>query len=139
MWEFAPSEADINLRSPDELLYESDYPAGNFQILRGAPGLRLGYAVTGNQDLIKAINTRKNPWTINSLAEIAGRLMFPDEEYIRPYQGADQLGAESDVSGIVGMGFSEGLPAHGKFHAGSDPEARCEFTGSLLIIVSGRA
>ena len=33
--------------------------------------------------LIKAINTRKNPWTINSLAEIAGRLMFPDEEYIR--------------------------------------------------------
>lgn len=36
-----------------------------------------------NQDLIKAINTRKNPWTINSLAEIAGRLMFPDEEYIR--------------------------------------------------------
>lgn len=39
--------------------------------------------MTGNQDLIKAINTRKNPWTINSLAEIAGRLMFPDEEYIR--------------------------------------------------------
>ena len=61
----------------------------NLIILRGtskffaAPGLRLGYAVTGNQDLIKAINTRKNPWTINSLAEIAGRLMFPDEEYIR--------------------------------------------------------
>ena len=58
----------------------------NLIILRGtskffaAPGLRLGYAVTGNQDLIKAINTRKNPWTINSLAEIAGRLMFPDED-----------------------------------------------------------
>ena len=37
----------------------------------------------GTIGLIKAINTRKNPWTINSLAEIAGRLMFPDEEYIR--------------------------------------------------------
>ena len=37
----------------------------------------------GTIGLIKAINTRKNPWTINSLAEIAGRLMFPDEEYIQ--------------------------------------------------------
>ena len=43
----------------------------NIIILRGtskffaAPGLRLGYAITGNPDLIKAINTRKNPWTIS--------------------------------------------------------------------------
>lgn len=61
----------------------------NIIILRGtskffaAPGLRLGYAISGNQDLIKSINTRKNPWTINSLAVIAGELMFTDEEYIR--------------------------------------------------------
>ena len=61
----------------------------NIIILRGtskffaAPGLRLGYAITGNPDLIKAINTRKNPWTINSLAVIAGELMFTDEEYIQ--------------------------------------------------------
>lgn len=61
----------------------------NIIILRGtskffaAPGLRLGYAVTGNRDLIKAINTRQNPWTINSLAVIAGELMFSDEDYIR--------------------------------------------------------
>ena len=61
----------------------------NIVILRGtskffaAPGLRLGYAVTGNRDLIKSINTRKNPWTINSLAAIAGEIMFSDEEYIR--------------------------------------------------------
>lgn len=80
--EFAPSEADITC-VPLTNYYT------NLIILRGtskffaAPGLRLGYAITGNQDLIKAINTRKNPWTINSLAEIAGRLMFPDEEYIR--------------------------------------------------------
>lgn len=64
----------------------NDY--NNIIILRGtakffaAPGLRLGYAVTGNRDLIKAINTRKNPWTINSLAAIAGELMFSDADYI---------------------------------------------------------
>ena len=60
----------------------------NLIVLRGiskffaAPGLRLGYAVTGNPDLLKYINTKKSPWTINSLAEIAGCIMFSDQEYI---------------------------------------------------------
>lgn len=61
----------------------------NIIILRGiskffaAPGLRLGYAICGNTDLLKEINQRKNPWTINSLAAIAGEIMFSDEEYIK--------------------------------------------------------
>ncbi len=65
----------------------NDY--NNLVILRGtskffaAPGLRLGYAITGSQDLVRTINARKNPWTINSLAAIAGEIMFQDEEYIR--------------------------------------------------------
>ena len=59
----------------------------NIIILRGiskffaAPGLRLGYAVCGNQKLLNEINQKKNPWTINSLASIAGEIMFSDEEY----------------------------------------------------------
>lgn len=61
----------------------------NIIILRGiskffaAPGLRLGYAVCGNVDLLKEMNQRKNPWTINSLAAIAGEIMFTDEKYIK--------------------------------------------------------
>ncbi len=60
----------------------------NIIILRGtskffaAPGLRLGYAITGNADLIKYINTHKNPWMINSLAAIAGEIIFSDDAYI---------------------------------------------------------
>jgi len=60
----------------------------NIIILRGvskffaAPGLRLGYAICGNSDLLKEVNKRKNPWTINTLAAIAGEIMFTDEEYI---------------------------------------------------------
>ena len=60
----------------------------NIIILRGiskffaAPGLRLGYAVCGNHDLRKEIDQKKNPWSINSLAAIAGEIMFRDEEYI---------------------------------------------------------
>lgn len=61
----------------------------NLIILRGtskffaAPGLRLGYAITGNKDLIDYINTHKNPWMINSLAVVAGEIMFQDQEYIQ--------------------------------------------------------
>ena len=61
---------------------------GNIAILRGtskffaAPGLRLGYAICSNADLISEINKRKDPWTINSIAVVAGTLMFTDQEYI---------------------------------------------------------
>lgn len=60
----------------------------NIIILRGiskffaAPGLRLGYAICGNRQLLKEIDSRKNPWTINSLAAIAGEIMFNDTKYI---------------------------------------------------------
>ncbi len=60
----------------------------NLCILRGiskffaAPGLRLGYAICGDYDLTKDIGSTKDPWSINSLAEIAGELMFSDNEYI---------------------------------------------------------
>lgn len=79
--EFAPLDSKIS-----SIPLTNNY--NNLIVLRGiskffaAPGLRLGYAVTGNPDLLKYINTKKNPWTINSLAEIAGCIMFSDKEYI---------------------------------------------------------
>ncbi len=60
----------------------------NVIILRGTskffatPGLRLGYAITSNSQILTDINTYKNPWMINSLAVVAGETMFLDEEYI---------------------------------------------------------
>ena len=80
--EFAENMAEI-----DSVPLTNYY--NNIVILRGtskffaAPGLRLGYAITGNRDLIKSINTRKNPWTINSLAVVAGETMFSDTAYIK--------------------------------------------------------
>lgn len=79
--EFAPDDISV---SSVGLLKEFD----NFAILRGiskffaAPGLRLGYAMTSNLPLLEDIKDRKNPWTINSLADAAGALMFTDREYI---------------------------------------------------------
>lgn len=77
--------------APDYKAVSSVPLTGNYDnliILRGtskffaAPGLRLGYAITGNRRLIETINSRKNPWTINSLAVVAGEIMFKDTDYM---------------------------------------------------------
>ena len=79
--EFVP---DVDELSAIPLTDEFD----NLIILRGTskffatPGLRLGYAITGNDRILTEINTNKNPWMINSLAVVAGETMFLDEEYI---------------------------------------------------------
>lgn len=79
--EFAPDHKSISSVS---LLKEYD----NFVILRGiskffaAPGLRLGYAMTGSQKLLSQVKMRQNPWSLNSLADAAGKLMFADTDYI---------------------------------------------------------
>ena len=60
----------------------------NIIVLRGvskffaAPGLRLGYAVCGNRDLVKEVVGHQAPSALNTLAAIAGEIMFTDEDYI---------------------------------------------------------
>ena len=60
----------------------------NLCLLRGvskffaAPGLRLGYAICSNSDLMQKAASVKDPWTVGSLTEAAGRIMFSDSEYI---------------------------------------------------------
>lgn len=61
----------------------------NLVIIRGvskffaAPGLRLGYAVTGNTALLQHAHERQNPWAVSSLADMAGQLLFSDTEHIQ--------------------------------------------------------
>ena len=60
----------------------------NLVVLRGiskffaAPGLRLGYAVTSSTKIRQQVIDIQNAWSINSLAEAAGKLMFSDAAYI---------------------------------------------------------
>lgn len=60
----------------------------NLIVLRGTskffatPGLRLGYAITSNQEILDTIRFQVNPWSINSLAAIAGGYMFFDTDYM---------------------------------------------------------
>lgn len=79
--EFAPEDVPLSA-----IPLAKDYD--NFMVLRGtskffaAPGLRLGYGITGSQELLKKMKEKQDPWSTNSLAEVAGCVMFTDLDYI---------------------------------------------------------
>lgn len=47
----------------------------------GTPGLRIGYGLTSNTEVIDAMLEIKDPWTISSVAQVAGQAVFKDTEY----------------------------------------------------------
>ncbi|MBD5105426.1 MAG: aminotransferase class I/II-fold pyridoxal phosphate-dependent enzyme [Lachnospiraceae bacterium] len=80
--EFVEEEASVSAVS---LVNEFD----NLMVLRGtskffaAPGLRLGYGITGSSRILSLIKEYKNPWTINSIAELAGCFLFQDQTFMK--------------------------------------------------------
>ncbi len=60
----------------------------NLMILRGvskffaAPGLRLGYGISGNMDFLRDMKEKQIPWSLNSIGAYAGELMLQDQDYI---------------------------------------------------------
>ena len=47
------------------------------------PGLRLGYGICFDKEIICKMNEKKEPWSVNNLAEIAGICVLDDLEYIK--------------------------------------------------------
>lgn len=54
-----------------------------FTKIYGMPGLRLGYLVTENQELIKEIRETMTPWEINIPAQMAGVAALSDGDYLK--------------------------------------------------------
>ena len=79
-YEFCPIDYDSI-----ELFRQTNYE--NLGIIRAAtkffalPGIRLGYGCTSTT-LTERISKIQLPWSINSLAEAAGRCIFKDKKYI---------------------------------------------------------
>lgn len=46
------------------------------------PGIRLGYGICYNKDIIDRINSIREPWTVNAFADLAGKIILDDREYI---------------------------------------------------------
>ena len=71
--EFAP---DINAITAVPLTREFT----NLMVLRGvskffaAPGMRLGYGITGNMDFLAKMREKQTPWSLNSLGAFAGEI-----------------------------------------------------------------
>ena len=57
-------------------------------VLRGvskffaAPGMRLGYGITGNTDFLRVMKEKQIPWSLNSIGAFAGEQMLKDSSYI---------------------------------------------------------
>lgn len=80
--EFADSEKDRSLVNMVE-------KSKNLFIIRavtkffGIPGIRLGYGISANRELLQKMYDEKEPWTINSFADSASDFIFKEDEYIR--------------------------------------------------------
>ena len=78
--EFAP---DINAVTAVPLTKEFT----NLMVLRGvskfyaAPGMRLGYGITGNKEFLTKMKEKQTPWSLNSLAAFAGEKLLLDHDY----------------------------------------------------------
>ncbi len=60
----------------------------NLFVVRGTskffacPGLRLGYGICSDENILSCINDRKDPWSVNIFAETGGQVMFTDSSFI---------------------------------------------------------
>lgn len=46
------------------------------------PGIRLGYGITYDYDIIKKIESIREPWSVNAFADLAGKVILKDTQYI---------------------------------------------------------
>lgn len=46
------------------------------------PGLRLGYGICFDDEFMTKILEKKEPWSVNNIAELAGKVLLKDKEYI---------------------------------------------------------
>lgn len=60
----------------------------NLAVVRGTskffalPGIRLGYGLSSDENFLNYFKNKEILWQINSVAEICGKVMFSDEDYI---------------------------------------------------------
>lgn len=80
-----------------------------------APGLRLGYAVTSNGELRGRIDAAKNPWTVSSLADAAGQIMFTDKEYIERTRSLIGKERERCIQTLAAIPELKVYPAYANF------------------------
>ena len=93
----------------------------NLMVLRGvskffaAPGMRLGYGITGNKKFLEKMREKQTPWSLNSIGAFAGEIMLQDEEYIQ--QTRQLILSERDrmIDELKGISTYKVYPAYANF------------------------
>ncbi|MCQ1528189.1 pyridoxal phosphate-dependent aminotransferase [Lutispora saccharofermentans] len=82
----------------------------------GMPGIRLGYALTCNDEVYKRINDLQHPWNVNTGAVIAASCIFSDKEYI--INSHEWIKSERDFlyKGLSNFESIEVYPSRANFH-----------------------
>ena len=82
----------------------------------GMPGIRLGYAISHNLNLISKIRESIEPWNVNTAAVIAGCSMLEDSHYIlnsRVWISTERKNMYDGLSNIEGINV---YPSAANFH-----------------------
>lgn len=93
----------------------------NLFVLRGTskffatPGLRLGYALTGNKDLLNRAAKAQDPWNINSVADLMGTVMFGDTGFIESVRKTTEQEKNYVCQSLAAIPGVRTFPVNGNF------------------------
>lgn len=93
----------------------------NLFVLRGTskffatPGLRLGYALTGNRELLDKAAKVQDPWNINSAADLVGTVMFRDTDYMELVRKTMEIEKDYVCSQLASIKGMQTYPVNGNF------------------------
>lgn len=127
-----------------ELMNAADYPDGlrwlprfaNLLVTRtfskayGLAGLRCGYGV-GHPDLIALLERVREPFNVNTLAQVAAHAALFDSAYLEATLANNRAGLEQIQRGLLRLGLTM-LPAAGNFIAFAVPGGAAGVYGALL-------
>ena len=82
----------------------------------GVPGIRLGYALTINDEIYKRVYASQQPWNVNTGAVIAGNCIFKDREYISNSYALIKAERDFLYKGLSSFWDLETYPSKANFH-----------------------
>lgn len=112
---------DFAQTDSDPSVIDSIHDYSNLVVLKslsktsGIPGLRLGYAVSGNKDMVKQIRADLPIWSINSMAQY---FLEEIEKYLPEFAGSCKMVAEATevlYQGLSTIPFIKVYPTNANF------------------------
>lgn len=82
----------------------------------GMPGIRLGYALSYNKTLVKAIRESLEPWNVNTAAVIAGCTVLRDKDYIASSRAWIESERAYMYNGLDNVKGIKAYPSAANFH-----------------------